>query len=60
MEERRRLARTYADGAFGDGEYAARLRTLDDQLRAAAEACAPSYKEEATLFADMPALWERA
>ncbi len=59
-EKRRRLARAYADGGFGDGEYAARLRTVDDQLHAAVEACAPSYEEAATLFADMPALWERA
>ena len=59
-EKRRRLARAYADGAFGDGEYAVRLRTVDDQIRAATEACAPSYEEAATLFADMSALWERA
>ena len=59
-EKRRRLARAYADGAFRDGEYAARVRNLDQQIRAAAEACAPSYEEAATLFADLPALWERA
>lgn len=59
-EKRRRLARAYADGAFGDGEYAVRLRTVDDQIRAATEACAPSYDDAAALLADMPALWERA
>ena len=59
-EKRRRLARAYADGAFGDGEYAVRLRTVDDQIRAATEACAPPYDDAAALLADMPALWERA
>ena len=44
----------------GDGEYAVRLGTVDDQIRAATEACAPSYDDAAALLADMPALWERA
>lgn len=55
-----RLARAYADGACGDSEYATRRKSIDEQSRAAADACAPSRKEEAALFADMPALWDRA
>ena len=59
-EKRRRLARAYADGAFGDAEYTARLSAIDVQVRAATAACAPTYEEAAALFSDMPALWERA
>lgn len=59
-ETRRRLGRAYADGAFRDTEYVSLLRAIDDQMRAATDACTPSYEEAAALFADLPALWDSA
>lgn len=59
-DRRRRLARVFGDGVYSDTEYAALCQTIDEQIRAAAIACGPSHEEAARLFADMPALWDRA
>ncbi|MEZ4554827.1 MAG: recombinase family protein [Dehalococcoidia bacterium] len=60
QDKRRRLGRAYTEGAYGDAEYEALLRGIDDQIRFAANVAGPSYEEAAELLADMPALWDSA
>ena len=60
FEQRQRLARAYADGAFNDTEYETRLAAIDSQIRAAQPISSPSIEEAARLFSDLPALWTEA
>ena len=59
-ERRRRLARAYGDGAYGDAEYATLRGKIDQQMQSATIVQGPSYEQAVRLFADMPALWEEA
>src|SRR5690606_29837369 len=59
-QQRRRLARAYADGGLSDTEYEARIAEIDERVQRAAIPNGPSYEEAASYFADMSTLWERA
>jgi len=60
LEQRRRLARAYADGAFSEAEYTARLAQIDGRILAAQPACLPSVGDAAALFSNLGALWDEA
>ena len=60
LEQRRRLARAYADGAFSEAEYTARLAQIDGRMHAAQPACLPTVGEAAALFSNLGALWDEA
>ncbi len=59
-DRRRRLVRGYADGAFDEDEYEARLRAIDDQLRLAQNTTQVEIDDVAELLGDLSAMWERA
>ena len=59
-ENRRRIARAYADGGLSDTEYDVRLQALEERGREALRPSGPAFDEAAELFSDMPALWDRA
>ena len=59
-ENRRRIARAYADGGLSDTEYEVRLQALEERGREALRPSGPAFDEAAELFSDMPALWDRA
>ena len=58
--QRRRVARAYADGGLSDAEYEVRIGELDERLRRAATPIGPSFEQAASLFADMVSFWKRA
>lgn len=60
LEQRRRLPRAYADGAFSEAEYTARLAQIDGRIHAAQPACLPTVGEAAALFSNLGALWDEA
>ena len=59
-DQRRRVARAYADGGLTDTEYEVRLATIDERARQMLRPSGPAFEDAVELFADMPALWERA
>ncbi len=59
-ENRRRIARAYADGGLNETEYEVRLAAIDKRARDVLRPSGPAFDEAAELFSDMPALWERA
>ena len=59
-EKRRRLSRAYAEGAFSDAEYQAKLDEIDAQLRLTTPIELPTIEEGAQLFENIPQLWEKA
>ncbi len=59
-ERRRRLVRAYADGAYTDEEYGAKLEEIDAQLKLSIPTDLPSLEEAAELFSDIPTLWKEA
>jgi hypothetical protein len=59
-EKRRRLSRAYAEGAFSDAEYQAKLDEIDAQLRLTTPIELPTLEEGAQLFENIPQLWEEA
>lgn len=58
--QRRRLARAYADGAFDEPEYEARLAEVDGRLAAAEPVAGPDLEAVGVLLDDLPALWTAA
>ncbi len=59
-DKRRRLSRAYADGAFNDKEYEEKLADIDASLRLTENVELPTLEEAASLFGDIPQLWEEA
>ena len=59
-EKRKRLSRAYADGAFNDTEYDARLADIDAKLRLTSPFELPTLEEAAELFEDIPQFWKEA
>jgi site-specific DNA recombinase len=59
-EKRRRLSRAYAEGAFSDAEYQAKLDEIDAELRLTSPMDLPTLEEAAQLFENIPELWEEA
>ena len=60
QEKRRRMSRAYAEGAFNDTEYGAKLADIDAQLRLTSPLELPTLEEAAQLFENIPQLWEEA
>ncbi|HZA21312.1 MAG TPA: recombinase family protein, partial [Dehalococcoidia bacterium] len=60
QEKRRRISRAYAEGAFSDAEYEAKLAEIDAQLRLTNPMELPTLEEAARLFEDIPQIWEEA
>jgi site-specific DNA recombinase len=60
QEKRRRVSRAYADGAFSDAEYEAKLAEIDASLRLTSPLELPTLEEVARLFEDVPQIWEEA
>ena len=59
-DKRRRLSRAYAEGAFNDKEYEEKLAEIDVRLRLTENVELPTLEEAASLFEDIPQLWEEA
>ena len=59
-DKRRRLSRAYAEGAFNDNEYEEKLAEIDARLRLNENVELPTLEEAASLFGDIPQLWEEA
>ena len=59
-DKRRRLSRAYADGAFNDKEYEEKLAEIDVRVRLTENVELPTLEEAASLFGDIPQLWEEA
>jgi len=59
-QQRRRLARAYADGGLTEVEYEARIAEIDERIQRAVTPNGPSFEEAAGYFASMATLWERA
>jgi site-specific DNA recombinase len=60
QEKRRRVSRAYAEGAFSDAEFQAKLDEIDAQLRLTNPIELPTLEEAAQLFESIPQLWEEA
>jgi hypothetical protein len=60
QDQRRRLGRAYADGAFSEAEYEARAASIDSRIRQATTVVAPALEQAVALFEDVPGLWEDA
>ena len=60
QEKRRRLSRAYAEGAYNDTEYDARLADIDVKLRLTSPLGLPTLEEAAELFEDIPQFWTEA
>ena len=60
QEKRRRLSRAYAEGAYNDTEYDARLADIDAKLRLTRPLGLPTLEEAAELFEDIPQFWTEA
>ena len=60
QEKRRRISRAYAEGAFSDAEYDAKLAEIDSQLRMKIPMELPALEQAAQLFEEIPQLWEEA
>jgi hypothetical protein len=60
QEKRRRISRAYAEGAFSDAQYEARLAEIDAQLRLTIPTDLPTLEEAASLFENIPQLWKEA
>jgi len=60
MEKRKRLARAYADGGFGDLEYQRRLSEIDGLITKAQSMKPANLEEAVTLFNNIPLLWSEA
>ena len=59
-EKRRRLSRAYAEGAFNDTEYEAKLADIDAKLQLTNPLELPTLEEAAALFEDIPQFWTEA
>ena len=59
-DERRRLSRAYAEGAYNDADYDERLADIDVKLRLTSPLGLPRLEEAAELFEDIPQLWKEA
>jgi hypothetical protein len=60
QEKRRRISRAYAEGAYSDTEYQIKLDEVDGLLRRTVPMELPTLEEAASLFEDIPRLWEEA
>src|SRR5919106_3877127 len=60
QEKRRRISRAYAEGAFSDAEFQAKLDEIDVQLRLTNPMELPTLEEAAQLFESIPQIWEEA
>jgi hypothetical protein len=60
QEKRRGVSRAYAEGAFSDAEFQAKLDEIDAQLRLTNPIELPTLEEAAQLFESIPQLWEEA
>ena len=60
QEQRRRLERAYADGAFSEAGYEARAALIDSRIRQATTVVAPALEQAVALFEDIPDPWEEA
>ncbi|MDA0735479.1 MAG: recombinase family protein [Chloroflexi bacterium] len=60
QEKRRRISRAYADGAFNDREYEAKLAEIDAQIRLTFPMDLPTLEETASLFGNITQIWEEA
>ena len=60
LGKRRRTSRAYADGAYTDEEYGAKLEEIDAQLKLSIPTELPSLEEAAELFSDIPTLLKEA
>ena len=59
-EKRRRVARAYAEGAWSQPEFEARLSEIDAQLSAAEPVESPSMEAISELLDDFPMVWKEA
>jgi hypothetical protein len=60
QEKRRRVSRAYAEGAYSDAEFQAKLDEIDEQLRLTNPMELPTLEEAAQLFESIPQIWEEA
>ncbi len=59
-DQRRRLARAYADGGYSEAEYTTRMNQLDAAIDAAQPDRVPQLETVAELVADTRRLWSKA
>lgn len=57
---RQRLARAYADGAFSDSEYEARMQEIHRQIDMAAPTKVSAVRQTADLLENLPQVWAEA
>ena len=59
-DKKRRLSKAYIAGGISDTEYEAKLDEINASLRLTEIVELPTLEEAATLFGDIPQLWEEA
>ena len=59
-ERKRRLSIAFANMAFSESEYKARLGEIEASLRLTEQVELPTLEEAAQLFGDIPQLWKEA
>ena len=57
-EKRRRISRAYGEGAYSDTQFQMKLDEIDGQLRSTVPMELPTLEEAASLFVDIPPIWE--
>jgi len=60
LDQRRRIARAFGDGAYVLAEYEARLAAIDSEIEYSQHDAPVEIAKAAALLADLPTLWEAA